>query len=501
MEACRWWMGVAGVVVGVATFGTVVGTACWHMAYEEALLQAAAREQRILDLLTENFRQHITSLTEQLEERNTLVTKLLNNDTSSPLPQPIGSEYRSARGAHPQLADAPGDINTRSLSTHNSPSPAVLQQSHTKQTQTVVIGVLGSLTLSVTSVLDAWMELQQSDPISRDVRLVLSPCLTRETLVEDVARLYQDLGVQVFLDDPTTDEVGQLADWAASRPSPRWPVVFVLPSTPPAWKTLERKDLEKDLAVVAARPSLLLHLLVTLHQIRAEGLVGVLPLVEVGGGPRSLAGLFSLWNLDLGVHVMDVVHYSLSTPIEDIVDTADAILQSFASDRVGVLVDSGPRLLELAVAAAGHRLSKMPWFLMAKNLVVDLLNTEQVNLRSLDLNIVEYKESSHNVNNMNIYNTLVSAIHFGYTLKRDRNSSLNEVMKDVTGTNWTGLTGSSENLLSFKGAYLCLKTKTNSTEVIDVLSRQSYITLQSLSPRTYILDLNEKYIKVVDTIH
>nr|XP_045599435.1 uncharacterized protein LOC123758788 isoform X2 [Procambarus clarkii] len=237
MEACRWWMGVAGVVVGVATFGTVVGTACWHMAYEEALLQAAAREQRILDLLTENFRQHITSLTEQLEERNTLVTKLLNNDTSSPLPQPIGSEYRSARGAHPQLADAPGDINTRSLSTHNSPSPAVLQQSHTKQTQTVVIGVLGSLTLSVTSVLDAWMELQQSDPISRDVRLVLSPCLTRETLVEDVARLYQDLGVQVFLDDPTTDEVGQLADWAASRPSPRWPVVFVLPSTPPVFSS------------------------------------------------------------------------------------------------------------------------------------------------------------------------------------------------------------------------------------------------------------------------
>lgn len=50
MVGCKqWYLGLAAIVVVVAVFGALVGVACWHMAYQEASLEAAGREQRTLD--------------------------------------------------------------------------------------------------------------------------------------------------------------------------------------------------------------------------------------------------------------------------------------------------------------------------------------------------------------------------------------------------------------------------------------------------------------------
>ncbi|XP_069947936.1 uncharacterized protein [Cherax quadricarinatus] len=354
----------------MTTLGVLIGTTCWHMAYREATLHALAREQHAVHLAKEHCRHNMEALRSKMatsafmkNDVPELVTAARHTVTLA-VPQQVHATPEQI-DAHPQARDE-SHVRERSL-----PS--------TKHKQTVMVSVLlGCKTLSMVRVWEAMEQQQQHGGNSHHVQVQLSSFLAQEELREDLARSQQDPGILISTGTPMEVD---------GRRRPSLCIVVVVPSIPPGLVTGPLEEFKNDdhSEVILTLPPLL-HLLVTLHQMKALGVTRALPLLTTDVASNTLAMLLSECNSSLGVQILNAVRYDFSTPVGEIIAEIDIAIQS--ASMAGVLLTADPRVLELAAAAAADKHSHVPWFVMAENFV-DFLK-EAVSFKYLNIKIVEY---------------------------------------------------------------------------------------------------------------
>ncbi|XP_071546692.1 uncharacterized protein [Panulirus ornatus] len=325
-------LGLVAIVVVVAAFGALVGVSCWHMAYQEASLEAAVREQRTLDFARKSCSAYVAKM---LHQQSTSTEQLEETPLKTETPQST------------DVAQTPTTVTSRPADTESTSPKKV--KSVAIQSRKVMIGLLTSRDVMIHTAQVAIHDLIQGGLVTLEPHLASPPRQHLETLAGYVQRLHQDSGVRVFVGWLTEEEVGVVAKWAKDRPRPRHPVVLVLLSAPTGlWSASREEHLEADFAVVSMTPPRTAALSASLLQMQERGVRRVLPLLPDTAAADILATQLASWNLSsLNMEVLGLVRYDVSIPAHEVVAAAGAALQSYGSEAVGVLLTAGPNLADL----------------------------------------------------------------------------------------------------------------------------------------------------------